>query len=90
MWFPVDEGMVNLERVAYIEVQDGYEIQFYNDHRAPLTKASFETEKQLRKYLEKLKDELSYPIAESERGRLPGSVSEPLLTTGDESDEGAD
>jgi len=87
MWFPVDEGMVNLERVAYIEVQDGYEIRFYNDHRATLTKASFETEKQLREYLEKLKDEVSYPLAESERSRLPRSVSDPLLTSdGEESD----
>lgn len=84
MWFPVDEGMVNLDRVAYIEVHDGYEIRFYNDHRASLTEASFETEKQLREYLEKLKEELSYPIAEAEPGRFPRSVSDPLLAPGEE------
>lgn len=82
MWFPVDDGMVNLERVAYIEVQDGYEIRFYNDHRARLTEASFETEKQLRKYLEKLKEELAYPLTALERERFPQPDAEPLLESG--------
>lgn len=87
MWFPADNGMINMERVAFIEVHDGYEIRFYNDHRAELTKASFETEEQLRQYLEKLKDELAYPLGEEEPDRFPQASTEPLLEPAAGSDE---
>ena len=82
MWFPVDNGMINLERVAFIEVEDGYEISFYNDHRAELSRASFETQDQLRQYLERLKEELNYPLGEAEAERFPQSEKEPLLESG--------
>lgn len=79
MWFPVDSGMVNLERVAFIEVTDELEIEFFNDHRAQLTSTSFDSEEQLRQYLEKLKAELAYPVTATERERLPSEEKEPLL-----------
>ena len=72
MWFPVDEGMINLDRVAFIRVSEDFEISFFNDHRAEMSKATFESEEQLRGYLEKLKSELPYPVsAGEERGRFP-------------------
>lgn len=86
MWFPVDDGMVNLDRVAFIQVAEGYEISFYNDHRAEMTKATFDSEDQLRQYLEKLKNELPYPVTETDRERFPSSAREPLLEPGVEQD----
>ncbi len=82
MWFPTDKGMINLERVAFIEVDDSLEVSFYNDHRAKLTQATFESEKQLRQYLEKLKGELTYPVSNGDQERFPASEREPLLEPG--------
>jgi hypothetical protein len=88
MWFPVDKGMVNLERVAYIEVTGTYEIQFFNDARAKLTEASFETETELEEYLHKLKEEVDYPLTEdqTEHERFPSTTREHLLDV-DSNDE---
>lgn len=79
MWFPVDNGMVNLDRVAYIRVQEDLEVSFYNDHRAEMTSATFETEEHLRTYLAKLKGELDFPSVEYDPDRFPHGQDEPLL-----------
>lgn len=90
MWFPVDEGMINLERVAFIRVTEGFEISFYNDHRAQISKATFESKDQLRGYLEKLKSELPYPVEPGDRERFPspergrGGLLEPGVSDGGE------
>lgn len=78
MWFPVDDGMVNLGRVAYIKV-GSYEVQFFNDARAELTTATFSSEEELRKYVERLQEELPYPLGATERDRFPAPREENLL-----------
>jgi hypothetical protein len=88
MWFPADRGMINLDRVAFIEVSDDLEISFYNEHQAEMTKATFESEKQLRRYLEKLKSELSYPVPTDEHDRFPEPDRAPLLESGNSPDQG--
>jgi hypothetical protein len=88
MWFPADQGMINLDRVAFIEVRDDLEISFYNDHQAEMTKATFESEKQLRRYLEKLKSELSYPVPTDEHDRFPEPNRAPLLESESGTDQG--
>ena len=79
MWFPVDDGMVNLSRVAFIRVQEDLKVSFFNDHRAEMTEATFESEEQLRRYVDKLKGELDYPSEQYDPERLPSSHKEPLL-----------
>lgn len=89
MWFPVDNGMVNLDRVAYIEVTGAYDIHFFNDARAKLAEVSFETETELEEYLHKLKEEVDYPMMgddPDEHDRFPHATREHLLDI-DQQDE---
>ena len=89
MWFPVDDGMVNLDRVALIRLEESLEVQFFNDARAHLTTASFEDEHAFQEYVEQLQKELPVPIIDAddaERFPADSSVHALVSSAADESD----
>jgi hypothetical protein len=85
MWFPVDDGMINLDRVAYIEVES-FAVVYYNDARAVLTTASFSSKEDLENYVKKLQEEISYPLLTDDSGRFPDAERHALLDVADKDD----
>jgi hypothetical protein len=89
MWFPVDDGMVNLERVALIRIGDNLEVKFFNDARAHLTTASFEEDHAFQDYVDRLQQELPVPMLDADDAeRFPSETSSHALVSasGDDSD----
>ncbi len=88
MWFPVDDGMVNLERVALIRIGDSLDVKFFNDARAHLTTASFDNERAFREYVDQLQQELPAPIMEAEEAeKFPADTSVLTLASSGTADD---
>jgi hypothetical protein len=89
MWFPVDDGMINLDRVAYIEVES-YAVVYYNDARAVLTTATFSSKEDLENYVTKLQKEISYPLVTGDSERFPDAERHALLDVADKEKDESD